>query len=63
MSKFEFEEIIEDIVSESQFLDISSFDYVSKYTFGYNHNELKNVVKKIEQKLILEKTLDNKEVA
>ena len=63
MSKFEFEEIIEDMVSESQFLDISPFDYVNKHTFNYNYNELKNVVKKIEQKLILEKVLDNKEVA
>jgi hypothetical protein len=63
MSKFEFEEIIEDMVSESQFLDLSPFDYVSKHTFNYNHNELKNIVKKVEQKLILEKTLNKKEVA
>ena len=63
MSKFEFEEIIEDMVMESTCMDISPFDYVNKHTLGYNHNELKNIIKKIEKKLILEKTLNKKEVA
>ena len=47
-------EEIKDMISESQFLDISSFDYVNKNTLGYNHNELKNVVKKIEKEIIKE---------